>query len=254
VLKVLYAIVGLVAALGAVRAWAAPEPAANRITLTERKAGFRLLFDGKTTRGWRGYRKKGVPAGWKVVGGALALVEKGAGDLVTTDSFDNFELLIDWRIAEGGNSGVIYRVAESDLAPYFTGPEYQVLDDERHPDANKGAAGTRKAGSLYDLHPVEKRVVHPAGQWNHARIVADGKHVEHWLNGVKVVDAVIDSPDWIDRLARSKWKDAKRFAKEERGLIDLQDHGDKVEYRNIKIRVLDRSPPGDRRALAPPPG
>jgi hypothetical protein len=240
VLKALYAIVGLVAALGAVRAWAAREPASNQLTPAERKAGFRLLFDGKTTKGWRGYKKQEVPAGWKVVGGALTLVENGAGDLVTTDTFDNFELLIDWRIAEGGNSGVMYRVAESEPAPYLTGPEYQVLDDERHPDASKGSPGTRKAGSLYDMYPVEKKVVHPAGRWNHARIVADGKHLEHWLNGVNVVEAMIDSSDWIDRIAKSKWKDAKKFGREERGLIDLQDHGDKVEYRNIKIRELKR--------------
>jgi hypothetical protein len=248
-LRALFAIVGVVAALGAVSAWAKDE-APNRLTAAEKKAGWRLLFDGKTTKGWRGYQKEEMPAGWKVVGGALTLVDKGAGDIVTVDELADFELMIDWRIAEGGNSGIMYRVGESEKAPYLTGPEYQVLDDERHPDANQGAPGTRKAGSLYDMYPVEKKVAKPAGQWNSARIVVNGKMVEHWLNGTKVVSAQIASPDWNERMAKSKWAKVEKFAKLDRGHIDLQDHGDKVEYRNIKVREIHK-PQEHAKALAP---
>jgi hypothetical protein len=246
-LKTLFAIVGVVAALSAVRALAANGPP-NTLTADEKKAGWRLLFDGKTTAGWRGYQKKEMPAGWKVVGGALTLADKGAGDIVTVEEFKNFELAIDWRIAKGGNSGIMYRVGESENAPYLTGPEYQVLDDERHPDANQGAPGTRKAGALYDMYPVEKKVAHPAGQWNSARIVVVGKTIEHWLNGEKVVETRIGTPGWNERLAKSKWAKVANFAKLASGYIDLQDHGDKVEFRNIKVREI-----GTRRADGAPP-
>jgi hypothetical protein len=212
----------------------------NQLSKEERKAGFKLLFDGKTTKGWRAYGKKEVPPSWKVVDGSLALVEKGGADLMTVAQYDNFELLIDWKVAEGGNSGIMYRVAESKGPPYVTGPEYQVLDDARHPDANKGKEGTHRAGALYDLYPPAKNVVKPAGEWNTTKIILDGSKVEHWLNGEKVVEAEIGSEDWNKRVAASKWATHAQFGKVPKGHIDLQDHGDKVEFRNIKLRVIGK--------------
>ena len=211
----------------------------NQLSKDERKAGWKLLFDGKTTKGWRGYGKKEFPAGWKVVDGAITLVDKGGGDIMTVDQYDNFEFSIDWRIAEGGNSGIMYRVAEkTGAAPYVTGPECQILDDERHPDGKKGKDGNRLAGALYDLYGPSKKVSKPAGEWNTAKVVLDGNKVEHWLNGEKIVEAEIGSADWNARIAASKWKDAAEFGKVAKGHIDLQDHGDKVEFRNIKIRPI----------------
>jgi hypothetical protein len=169
-----------------------------------------------------------------VIDGVLTLAGKG-GDILTIEQFENFELKIDWRIAPKGNSGIMYRVTETEGAPYMTGPEYQVLDDAGHGD---GKSGKTSAGSLYAVYEPSKKVVKPAGEWNSTRIVVNGKKIEHWLNGEKVVEAEIGSDDWNQRVANSKWKSAKRYAQEPKGHIDLQDHGDKVEYKNIKIRVI----------------
>jgi len=222
-------------AAGAARAQGKP----NTLTAADKKAGWRLLFDGKTTIGWRGYGKQEAPGGWKVQDGILARVDKG-GDLMTEDEFGDFEFQTDWRIEEGGNSGIIYRAAETDKPPYTTGPEYQLLDDERHPDAKAGKDGNRKSGSLYDVYAAAKNVVKPAGQWNTAKIVCKGNHVEHWLNGEKVVDAEIGSADWKERVAASKWAKVTTYATVAKGHIDLQDHGAKVEFRNIKVRDLGK--------------
>jgi Domain of Unknown Function (DUF1080) len=234
-------VIATLAGLGAIAAasavFAAGKDPVNQLTREERKAGWRLLFDGKTTSGWRGYKQTGVPAGWRALGGALTRAAKG-GDIVTVDQFQDFELAIEWRIAEGGNSGIMYRVSESEDNPFLTGPEYQVLDDARHPDATRGIPGNRKSGSLYDVYPPVKDVVRPAGQWNQAKIVVAGNHIEHWLNGEKVVEAEIGSADWQKRIAASKWAKVATFARAARGFIDLQDHGDEVAYRNIKLRVL----------------
>jgi hypothetical protein len=206
----------------------------NTLSEEEKKAGWKLLFDGKTTEGWKGYRKDKFPEGWQVVDGVLTRV-KGGGDICTIEEFTDFELQADWKISPGGNSGIMYRVAETHGAPYETGPEYQVLDDERHGD---GKNPLTSAGSIYAVYAPTKKVVKPAGEWNHTRIVLKGNHIEHWLNGEKICEAEIGSDDWNQRIAKSKWAKVTSYAKEAKGKIDLQDHGDKVEFKNIKILVL----------------
>ncbi len=206
----------------------------NTLTDEEKKAGWKLLFDGKTTEQWRGWKKDKFPDGWKAIEGALVR-EKGGGDILTIEQFDNFEFATDWKVAAGGNSGIMYRVAESESAPYLTGPECQVLDDAKHPD---GKNPKTSSGSLYAVYEPSKVVVKPAGEWNRAKIVCNGKKIEHWLNGEKIVDCEVGSEDWNKRVAASKWKGAAKYAQLAKGHIDLQDHGDRVEFKNIKIREI----------------
>jgi hypothetical protein len=210
----------------------------NTLSPAETKAGWKLLFDGKSTKGWRGYKKAKVPTAWKVADGALVFDKRPGdegGDLVTADQYESFELQIDWKIVEGGNSGVMYHVSESETYPWQTGPEMQVLDNQRHAD---GKSPVTSAGSCYALFAPGKDVTRPAGQWNQARLLVDGAHVEHWLNGEKLVVYEKGGSDWDERVAASKFKAMPRFGKPDKGHIDLQDHGDRVEYRNIKIRVI----------------
>jgi 3-keto-disaccharide hydrolase len=198
-------------------------------------AGWKPLFDGKTTAGWRGYRKQHASGAWKVQGGALVLQAGGErGDLITTAQYGSFELSLEWKVAAGGNSGVIYLVQETEAAPWMTGPELQILDNQRHPD---GKSPLTSAGACYGLYPPGKDVSKPAGQWNRARLVVDGDHVEHWLNGEKLLAYQRGSADWKARVAASKFKRYPNFGTAERGFIALQDHGDAVEYRNIVIRA-----------------
>lgn len=205
-----------------------------QLTAAEREQGWRALFDGRTTNGWRGYKRQAIPSGWQVVDGELTRVS-GGGDIITVDQFADFELAVEWKVGPGGNSGIFYRVTESGEESYHTGIEMQVLDDARHAD---GKSRLTSAGSLYALYPAPEGIVKPAGEWNSARVIARGNHVEHWLNGVKVVDAELWSPDWNRRLAASKFTQWPDYAKATRGHIGLQDHGDRVAFRNIKIREL----------------
>jgi hypothetical protein len=206
----------------------------NTLTSAERAAGWRLVFDGSTTAGWRGYRQTGIPSGWQAVDGALTRTA-GGGDIVTLETFANFELKIDWMIAAGGNSGIMYRVSEATDAPYLTGPEFQVLDNAGHPD---GRSGLSSAGACYGLYAPSQDVTRPPGAWNEVRVVASGAHVEHWMNGVKIVEYDIGSADWTARWQAGPHRDAAGYGREPRGHIALQDHGDRVAYRNIKIRGL----------------
>jgi hypothetical protein len=204
------------------------------LTGEERAAGWRLLFDGTSTAAWRGYKKETMPDGWQAVDGALSRVGD-AGDIVTREQFRNFELSLEWKVAPGGNSGIFYRASEDDDAIYWTAPEMQVLDDAGHRD---GGDRLTSAGALYGLYPAPPGLAKPAGEWNHVRIVANGNHVEHWLNGTKVVDCELGSADWEARVKASKFAPHARFARNAEGHIGLQDHGDAVSFRNIKIRVL----------------
>lgn len=214
---------------------AAPAGAPNTLTPTERQAGWRLLFDGRTTTGWRGYRSAGMPAGWRVVDGALSRVEQ-ASDIVTVDQFRNFDLSLEWKLTTpGANSGIFYRATEAADEIYFTGPEMQVLDDDIHPD---GKSLLTSAGAAYGLYPAPRGAVKPLGQWNTARILVEGDHVVHWLNGVKMADYVLGSPDWKARVARSKFSKWPDYGTAAQGHIGLQEHGNPVAFRNIKIKVL----------------
>jgi hypothetical protein len=224
------AIVGVALVAGVL---ARDEGSPNTLTAKERAGGWRLLFDGKTTNGWRGYRQQTIPAGWKALDQALTRVGE-ATDIVTVDEFDNFELTIDWNIAPGGNSGILYRVTEDDDVSWKTAPEYQVIDHNYREALKPG----QLTGANYDLNPPSRDVTKPAGTWNATRIVARGNHVEHWLNGVKIVEYEIGSADWTERLMASKFKELPHYAKAKKGRIGLQDHGDRVAYRNIKIKAI----------------
>jgi hypothetical protein len=218
---------------------AADEPTPNTLTDKEKADGWKLLFDGKTTHGWHTYKGKEVGDQWKAGHGTLSLVHKEGkhgGDIVTDDSFDNFDLAIEWKVTPGANSGIMYRVSETEDAPYFTGPEYQILDNEKHPD---GKHKETSAASCYALYAPSKDVTKPVGEWNKTRIVVKGNFVEHWLNDVKVVEYEFGSDDWNKKVAASKFHEWKKFGTIKKGGIDLQDHGDDVAYRNIKIRVLN---------------
>jgi hypothetical protein len=210
------------------------EPAGpNTLTSAERTAGWRLLFDGTTTAGWRGFRQATAPGGWQAVDGALTRTG-GGGDLVTIEQFANFELLIQWQIAPGGNSGIMFRVSEAADASYLTGPEMQVLDNAGHSD---GASGLSSAGACYGLYAPSQDATRPPGAWNDVRLVVNGAHVEHWMNGVKIVEYDIGSADWLSRLDVSPFRDVPGYGREPRGHVAIQDHGDRVAYRGIKIRV-----------------
>ena len=209
-------------------------PAPNMLTRAEQRAGWKLLFDGVSTGGWRNYLKPDLSAWWQVVDGALTRGGR-AGDIVTRDRYRNFELLVDWRIATGGNSGIFYRGIEGPEAIYYSAPEMQVLDDAVHPD---GKSLLTSAGSAYGLYPAPRGAVKPVGEWNTARVRVDGNHVQHWLNGVKMADYEIHSADWNARVAASKFKQWPEYGQAPKGYIGLQDHGDFVAFRNIKIKVL----------------
>lgn len=212
--------------------------APNTLTEKEKAAGWKLLFDGKTTAGWHRYKGKDVGDKWKVRDGALVFTPKEGkvgGDIVTNDEYESFELVFEWKVAPGANSGVMYRVSEAEDAPFMTGPEYQVLDNKRHPD---GRNPKTSAASCYALYAPSEDATKPVGEWNEARIVVNGNQVEHWLNGKKVVSYKLGSDEWKQKVAGSKFNEWKKFGTMAKGRIDLQDHGDEVAYRNIKVRVL----------------
>ncbi|MGH9846073.1 MAG: 3-keto-disaccharide hydrolase [Blastocatellia bacterium] len=219
----------------------------NQLTKAEKSAGWRLLFDGKSFTGWRGFHSDKVPGGWVVEEGCIKKVQaegelgQAGGDLITADQFENFEFSIEWKLSKGGNSGIKYLVSESLPPAGKSGVafEYQVLDDDSHPDAKAGMAGNRTSGSVYDLIAASKdKKLNPVGEFNRTRIVVKGNHIEHWLNGVKVVEFERGSEAFKQRIAQSKFKTTKGFGEISKGHILLQDHGDAVWYRNIKIRTL----------------
>jgi len=204
------------------------------------------LFDGKSFAGWHTFKKAGQPVTdadkWVIDDGAMHYTGgRGGGDLVTDKEYGDFELEIDWKIAEKGNSGIIYHVSEDPkyTATYNTGPEMQVLDNERHPDAKAGKNGNRTAGSLYDMLPPSDKSAHkPAGEWNKAKLVIKGGKAEHYLNGKKIVEYPTSGPEWDKMVEGSKFKGWEGFGKYQKGHLALQDHGDQVWYKNIRIREL----------------
>jgi hypothetical protein len=210
--------------------------APNQLTEADRAAGWRLLFDGESLAGWRGYRREDVPASWKAVDGTLAFSPgTDGGDLITTEEFGNFEFALEWKISPGGNSGIMFRVTEEHNWPWESGAEVQVLDNIGHVD---GKNPLTSAGANYALHAPARDVTRPVGEWNEVRLVVDGSHVEHWLNGTKVVEYELWSDEWKALVAGSKFNEMPRYGLATEGHLCLQDHDDPVWYRNIKIRPL----------------
>lgn len=222
--------------------------AENVLSEAEAKDGFKLLFDGKTLTGWRNFKKTTIGKGWVVdsVEQAIQLTVKpvnGAwhsedgGDIMTETAYENYELILEWKIDTCGNSGIIYNVVEDPKTEYVwqTGPEMQVLDNTCHPDAK---IIKHRAGDLYDMVSCSTETVKPALEWNKAKLIQNKGKVEHWLNGTKVVEYDMNAPTWKEMIAKSKFKDMPLFGKSMKGHIALQDHGNKVWYRNIKIKQL----------------
>ena len=206
----------------------------NRLSADEQKEGFVSLFDGRTIASWRAFKGAAAPAqGWVVADAAIVHeAGGGGGDLVSVDEYGDFDFRFSFRVASKANSGVMWHVTEDNDTTYMSGPEYQVLDDrESKPDAKHGV------GALYDLVPPQNAPVRPAGAWNDGRIVVHGGRVKHWLNGVQVVDAPCAGPEWDAMVKASKFRDWP-FNKAARGRLALQDHGDGVAYRNLRIRPL----------------
>lgn len=223
------------ASRGAAEPAEAPQEA-NVLSPQEAAEGFRLLFDGRGLEAWRGYGREDVPAGWGARDGALAYTPgAGGGDLITRDTFTDFDLRLEWRISPSGNSGIMYGVVEGPEYAYYSGPEMQVLDNAGHAD---GANPKTSAGSDYGLYAPSSDVTRPVGEWNEARIVRRGSHVEHWLNGTRVVEYELGSDEWKALVADSKFAQWPDYGVHHEGHIALQDHGNPVWYRNLRIRRL----------------
>jgi len=210
----------------------------NVLSEAEKSDGWKLAFDGKTTAGWHAFRKDAFPdTGWIIRDGVLIHEGgKGGGDLATNEQYADFDMQCDWKVAQGGNSGIIYHSTEDHGAPWETGPECQILDDAHH---NDGKGPKTRAGTLYDVLPCAVDVSRPAGEWNTARITVKGTHIQHFLNGRKVIDVDTSSAEYKPALAKSKWPGMADYGKRAKGFIVLQDHGDETQFRNIKIKKLD---------------
>ncbi len=213
--------------------------AQNQLTAKEKSEGWQLLFNGTNTEGWHTYLKPSAGQAWTVAGGVLELDPKaaGQGDLVTNKEYENFELSLDWKISQEGNSGIIFGVHEDTTlkATYLSGIEMQILDDKFAEDNKKP---NHLAGSLYDMRAPKETTVKPAGEWNTAIISKKDGHLKFWLNGKEVINVQIGSAEWTELLNNSKFKTWKNFAAYPKGKIALQDHDHKVSFRNIKIRNI----------------
>jgi len=203
----------------------------NTLSDEEKTAGWKLLFDGKTTNGWRNYKKTDVGPGWKVENGALVRAGQGAGDIITNDKFDAFELTLEYNISKEGNSGLMFHVTEEGGAPWHTGPEIQIQD-------NKDGHDPQLSGWLYQLYKPSIDATKPAGEWNQLRILITPEKCATWMNGKLYYEYVKGSKDWDERVAKSKFAAMAGFGKATSGHICLQDHGNLVSFRNIKIRPV----------------
>jgi len=215
----------------------------NTLTEQEEAEGWVLLFDGESTDGWRGYGRDAFPeAGWTIEDGVLRVIGgERPGDIIYDEKFQNFRLSLEWKVSEAGNSGIFYLAQELEDRPiWHSAPEMQILDNENHPDAERGVDGNRKAGSLYDLIPADPQNTNPAGEWNHAEVLVYRGTVVHFQNGEQVLEYQLGTPAWDEMIANSKFAEIDDvFGKYEPGYIGLQDHNDDVWFRNIKIRKLD---------------
>jgi hypothetical protein len=216
-------------------------PEENQLTPEEKAAGWQLLFDGKTTTGWRIFKDRKNNT-WEVVDGTLhckALNETtGDGnersDLMTTAEFESFELTFDWKIAAEGNTGVIFRVTEEFEQPYYSGPEYQLMDDPSFPNETPD----HLTGSNYGMHAAGKTKLKPQGEWNQSRLIVNKNHVEHWLNGDKLFEYELNSPEWLAIKKASKWNEAAGYGTAAKGYLVLQDHGSEAWFKNLLIKPL----------------
>ena len=216
----------------------ATEP--NTLAAAEKAAGWTSLFDGNSLAGWRSLKSEAPPPGWKVLDGELVRTAR-SGDLVSTAEFGDFELRLQWKLADGGNSGVLYRVGLDEARTIFTGPEFQILDPGSIPAlAKKGLVigPQHLTGAIADVMPPASNPAKPNGEWNDTRILVRGWRVEHWLNGVKIVDLDLASAEGRQRIAASKFAKSTNFARLARGHLALQDHDERVSYRAIQIRTL----------------
>ncbi|MBS1488241.1 MAG: DUF1080 domain-containing protein [Bacteroidetes bacterium] len=216
---------------------------ANALTDAQRQEGWKLLFDGQSLQGWQIFKNRKNNT-WEAKDGMLhckPLNEKVKGDgdersdLMTTEEFQNFEFACEWKISPEGNSGIIYRVTEEFEQPFYSGPEYQLIDDQGYKPKQEPVHLT---GANYDMQAPDALLAKPIGEWNLSRIVVNGKQVEHWLNGQKVVAYELGSADWKKRKEASKWKDAKGYGMATKGHIDLQDHGHEIWFRNVMVKAL----------------
>jgi hypothetical protein len=220
--------------------WAGKSLGQNQLTSKEKADGWILLFDGKTTKGWKNFNSDSVGRAWKVENGELTLKtggkEKG-GDLITEKEYENYELQLEWKISPCGNSGILFNVVEGSQyqTVWVTGPEMQILDNTCHPDAK---INKHRAGDLYDLIACSKETVKPAGEWNQIRLISKNSNYEFWLNGTKVVTFTMHDEAWTTMVQNSKFKSMPDFGKAKKGHIALQDHSDQVWFRNIKIKEL----------------
>jgi len=220
--------------------------APNTLTQEEIAQGWKLLFDGENPDQWRGYNKEEFPGGWEVVDGTIHVIGSGrgeagqGGDIITKDKFKNFELALEWKVDTGGNSGIFYLAREVEGEPIWkNSPEMQILDNINHPDAVLGIQGNRQAGALYDLVPAQPQNAKGPGEWNSVKIMVYNGTVVHWMNGEQVLEYHLWTDDWKNMVANSKFKDYELFVNTaEEGHIGLQDHGDDVWFRNLKIREL----------------
>ncbi|MBC8113210.1 MAG: DUF1080 domain-containing protein [Candidatus Saccharimonas sp.] len=203
----------------------------NTLSDAEKGAGWKLLFDGKTTAGWKNFKKETVGPGWKIEDGTLVRKEGGAGDILTVEQYDSFELVLEYNISKGGNSGLMFHVTETEQTPWMTGPEIQIQD-------NKDGHDPQKSGWLYQLYSSEKDATKPAGEWNQLRILITPEKCQQFMNGEKYCEYVKGSDDWSERVAKSKFAKMPEFGKPTKGHICLQDHGNLVAFRNVKIRPI----------------
>ena len=232
----------IVALMGVLPLFARSEE--NTLSDSEKKSGWKSLFDGKTTKGWRNYNKKEISNGWQVKDGALTRADKGAGDIITTEKYEEFELSLEYKISKGGNSGIMFHVIEQAGPPWHSGPEIQIQD-------NVDGHDPQKAGWLYQLYQpsIDPKTAKPidatksVGQWNHVNLIIAKDKCELNMNGIRYWTCKLGSPDWNERLAKSKFAKLEMFAKAGQGFICLQDHGDMVSYRNIKVRTLNSAAP-----------
>ena len=220
-----------------------PTQAPNMLSENEETYGWELLFDGSSTEHWKAYNKTAFPEkSWKVEDGMLIVLksgtgEAGGGSIVTKEKYENFELTIDFMLTDTANSGILYLVTEVEGADIWqNAPEYQILDDARY--IEMGSPNIHLTAANYDLHAVEKDFKNPIGEWNTARIIKNKEHVEHWLNGNKVIEYDLWTPEWEAQVKASKFKDYPGYGRTKNGQIGLQDHGHEVRFRNLKIRSI----------------